>query len=306
MGINVGKVLKEIATNRNTIVNETKQLGNGLVSGTDPTKALEAFMENNKDNPAVLKFMEGLNSEIPNNPTAIRVANAIDSRFNSYVPLENDPMKIVTNSGTKTITPKDLPPEAVKAISNLYGEPKFWNSNKGVSVGDVDLYDSNLTDKLVAAYNNDIKKSEIVDLYKGKPFNKDLAGKIGYNLMVSGLWGSAGSDATKVANRINGNPENGNPDDIWTNPTAVALMAALTRGGAPLIRPAAKLFGNAKALSMAADVGLPFVGAKVLNHATTPNEVENNSSNTNPNTITVDALNNSKKGNTSLAEDSWN
>ena len=214
MGINVGKVLKEIATNRNTIVNETKQLSRGLVSGTDPAKALEAFMENNKDNPEVLRFMEELNSEIQNNPTAIKIAKAIDSRLNNYESLENKPMRIVTDNGTKTITTKDLSPKAVKAISNLYGEPKFWNSNKGVSVGDVDLYDSKLTDTLVAAYNNDIKKREILELYKGKPFNKDLAGNILYNSLASASWGSAGRDIADAANRASGNPENGNPDSI--------------------------------------------------------------------------------------------
>jgi hypothetical protein len=265
MGFNVSKALKEITTNKNKIEKEAKQLGRGLGSGADPAKALEAFKKNNKGNPTVLKFMEGLDSEIQNNPTAIQVAKAIDSRLDKYVPLENDPMRIVTNSGIKTIIPKDLPPEAVKAITKLYGEPKFWNSNKGVSIGDVNnIYDPNIADTLVTNYNNAIKNPEVLELLEGKPFNRDLAGKIAYNIIASGLWGSTGSDAAQVANRFSGNP-----DDIW-NPNAVGLAAALTRGAVPLIKPIAKLFGNAKALSMVTDLGVPFVGAKVLKHATTP------------------------------------
>ena len=270
MGINVSKVLEEIATNRNIIVNETKQLGRGLGSGTDPTKALKAFMENNKNNPEVLNFMEGLNSEIPNNPTAIQVATAIDSKLNNYVPLENYPIRIVTDKGTKTITTKDLPPKAVKAISNLYGESKFWNRKKGVSAGDVDLYDSKITDKLVATYNNDIKKREILELLEGKPFNKDSVGKFLYNSAAAASYGSAGNDTAQVVNRFNGNSENGNPDNIWTNPKVIGGVAALTRFAFPLLKQLANVPVNANTLARIADLTVPAAVGKVVNNATTP------------------------------------
>ena len=270
MGINVSKVLEEIATNRNIIVNETKQLGRGLGSGTDPTKALKAFMENNKNNPEVLNFMEGLNSEIQNNPTAIQVATAIDSKLNNYVPLENYPIRIVTDKGTKTITTKDLPPKAVKAISNLYGESKFWNRKKGVSAGDVDLYDSKITDKLVATYNNDIKKREILELLEGKPFNKDSVGKFLYNSAASASYGSAGYDTAQVVNRFNGNSENGNPDNIWTNPKVIGWTSALTRFAFPLVKRLANVPVNANTLARIADLTVPAAVGKVVNNATTP------------------------------------
>src|SRR5574344_1599937 len=191
LSINEGKARKEIATNKKKIEKGAKQLGRGLGSGADPAIALEAFMKNNKNNPAVIKFMEGLNAEIQNNPTATQVAKAIDSRLNNYEPLKNDPMRIVTNSGIKTITPRDLSPEAAKAISKLHGEPKFWNSNKGVSVGDVNIYDPKVTDAIVTAYNKAIKNPEVLELLEGKPFNKDLVGKIAYNSIASASWGSA-------------------------------------------------------------------------------------------------------------------
>lgn len=299
MGINVGKALKEIATDKNIIVNETKQLGRGLDSGADLAKALEAFMKNNKDNPAVLKFMEGLNAEIQNNPSTKQVTKAIASKLKNYVPLENNPMRIVTNSGIKTIIPKGLSPEAVKAITKLHGEPKFWNSNKGVSIGDVDnIYDPNIADTLVAAYNKTIKKPEILELLKGKPFNKDLVGKIIYNGLASASWGSGVYDATKVANRANGISENGNPDSILTNPAAMAGAAAFTRG----VFPFAKFLRNPGIWGMGADLFVPAVVGKAINIATSPDTDQGKTNATDA--TDADALKDNK-GNTRHVDGMW-
>ena len=270
MGINVGKVFKEIATNKNTIVKETNQLRKGLGSGADPTKAMESFMENNKDNPEVLNFMEKLNSAIQNKLTVSEVTKAIDSGLNNYVPLENGRINIVTNSGTKTITLKDLPPEAVKAVSKLYGEKKLLNRNLGISAGDVNIYDPKLTDTLVSTFNKDIKKPEIISLVEGNPVNKDAIAKLLYNAFASASYGSAGNDMAQVVNRFNGNSENGNPDNIWTNPAVVGGAAALTRFAFPLIKQLANVSVNANTLARIADLTVPAAVGKVVNHATTP------------------------------------
>ena len=270
MGINVGKVFKEIATNKNTIVKETNQLRKGLGSGADPTKAMESFMENNKDNPEVLNFMEELNSAIQNKPTVRKVTKAIDSGLNNYVPLENGRINIVTNSGTKTITLKDLPPEAVKAVSKLYGEKKLLNRNLGISAGDVNIYDPKLTDTLVSTFNKDIKKPEIISLVEGNPVNKDAIAKLLYNAFASASYGSAGYDTAQVVNRFNGNSENGNPDNIWTNPKVIGLTSALTRFAFPLVKQLANVPVNANTLARIADLTVPAAVGKVVNHATTP------------------------------------
>src|SRR5574344_570116 len=254
MAINIGKIFKEISKNGDKIASEGKQMGSALAKGADPTKTLQASIRNNKDNPAVLNFLKKVDSDIQNSttpgvkPTAIQFDTTFDSELKKYVPLVSKPIKVNTDSGYKYVTLEDLSREAIKDISDVFGEPRFWNSKKGISAGIVDTYDPKVTDAIVTTFNKAIKNPEILELLKGKPFNKDLAGKIAYNLLASGLWGSTGSDAAQVANRLNGNPENGNPDDIWT-PNAVGWAAALTRGAAPLIKPIAKLFGNAKALN---------------------------------------------------------
>ena len=269
-----GKITKVSVKNADEVDKIAKALK--AASGMeDKVKVLKTGINNNSNNPELVKLiadMRGntpmrkavteLKTTYPNDPTVKLIEKA-----QSFTPPEPKTIRINTDGGVKDFITKGLSSEDANSILRLFGEKKLFNKNLGLSVGNVNTY---VPDEVIDVYNQVRKTPEVLELLEGKPFNRDLAGKIIYNGIASGLWGSTGSDAAQVANRFNGNSENGNPDDIWTNPNAVGWAAALTRGAAPLIKPIAKLFGNAKALSMVADLGLPFVGAKVLNHATTP------------------------------------
>jgi hypothetical protein len=263
-----GKITKVSVKNED----EVNKITNALkaASGTEgKVKVLKTGINNNSNNPELVKLIADmrkntpmgkavtkLRTTYPNDPTVELINKA-----QSYVPPEPKTIRINTDKGVKDFIPKDLSPEDANSILRLFGEKKLWNKNLGLSVGNVNTY---MPNEVIDVYNQVRQTPEVLELLEGKPFNRDLAGKIAYNIIASGLWGSTGSDAAQVANRFSGNP-----DDIW-NPNAVGLAAALTRGAAPLIKPIAKLFGNAKALSMVTDLGVPFVGAKVLNHVTTP------------------------------------
>lgn len=271
-------------------------------------KVLKTGINDNSNNPELVKLI----AEMRGNTSMGRAVTELKTNYpsdpavellkkaQSYVPPEPKAIRINTDKGVKAFIPEDLSPEDANSILRLFGEKKLWNRNLGLPAGNVNTY---MPDDVIKAYNKAIQNQDILKLLEGKPFNKDLAGKIAYNLLASGLWGSTGYDAAQVANRLNGNPENGNPDDIWTNPNAVGWAAALTRGAAPLIKPIAKLFGNAKALSMVADLGLPFVGAKVLYHATTPGTVQDATNATNA--TDANTLKNNNKGNTRRVDDMW-
>jgi hypothetical protein len=269
-----GKITKVSVKNED----EVNKITNALKAASDTegkVKVLKTGINNNSNNPELVKLIADmrrntpmgkavteLRTTYPNDPTVELINKA-----QSYVPPEPKTIRINTDKGVKDFILKDLSKEDANSILRLFGEKKLLNKNLGLSVGNVNTY---MPDEVIDVYNQVRQTPEVLELLAGKPFNRDLAGKIAYNIIASGLWGSTGSDAAQVANRFSGNSENGNPDDIWTNSNVVGLAAALTRGAVPLIKPIAKLFGNAKALSMVTDLGVPFVGAKVLKHATTP------------------------------------
>lgn len=302
-----GKITKVSAKN----TDEVDKIAKALKAASDmegKVKVLKTGINDNSNNPELVKLIADmrkntsmgkavteLKTTYPDDPTVELI-----KKTQSYVPPEPKAIRINTDKGVKDFIPKDLSPEDANSILRLFGEKKLFNKNLGLSAGNVNTY---MPDEVIDVYNRVIKTPEVLKLLEGKPFNKDLAGKIAYNLLASGLWGSTGSDTAQVVNRFNGNPENGNPDNIWTNPNAVGWAAALTRGVAPLIKPIAKLFGNAKALNMVADLGLPFVGAKAANVLT--DQDKTNATNATDAT-NADALKNNNKGDNYHVNDMWN
>ena len=296
------KLSKEITKTSVKNANEVNKIVDALKAAKNSegkARVLKTGVDDNKGNPALMKLIADMGGNTPIG----KVVNKLDvndptkellGKAKSYVQPEPKNIRINTDKGVKTFIPEDLSSEDANSILRLFGEKKLWNKNLGLSVGDVNTLKP---DEVINAYNTAINTSDVSDLLKGKPINWDLVGKSLYNSLASASWGSAGYDTADVLNRFSGNSENGNSDSFWKNPKVLGIAAATTRALFPMAKLAGPL--NLNALGKAADLVVPAAFAKGVKYATTPNEVENKSSNTNPNTVTVDALNNSKKENTS-------
>ena len=274
LGSKVSKGITKTSVKNKAIAEEvSKALQNSIES--DKVKVLQAAVEDNKDNPALLKLIadmgdrtpvkgvvNGLKSIDPNNPTLNLLTKA-----KSYTPPEPKAIRINTDDGVKTFIPRDLSPEDANSVSRLFGEKGLWNRNLGLSAGNVNAYKP---DEVIEAYNTAIKKQDILKSLEGNPVNKDAIAKLLYNSAAAASYGSAGNDMAQVVNRFNGNSENGNPDNIWTNPAVVGGAAALTRFAFPLIKQLANVSVNANTLARIADLTVPAAVGKVVNHATTP------------------------------------
>lgn len=307
------KVSKEITKTSVKNADEVKRVAEALeatINAEDKVKVLKAGVNDNRGNPALMKLIAdmGENSPIGKVVNELKDKNLNDptvkllEKANDYKPSEPKNIRINTNNGVKSFIPNDLSPKDVNSILRLFGEKKLWNKNLGLSVGDVNTY---TPDGVIDSYNRAIKNPEVSKLLEGKLIDRDLVWKSIYNFLASASWGSAGHDMADVFYRFNGNSENGNSDSIWKNPNALGITAAAARAAFPLAKLVTKIPFNSNTLGKVADLFVPAALAKGVKYATTPNEVVNNPSNTYPNTNNVDALNNSNKGNTSLAVDLW-
>ena len=292
------KVSKEITKTSVKNADEVRRVAEALeatINTEDKVKVLKAGVKDNRGNLALMKLIADMGENSPigkvvnslevNDPTVKLLEKA-----KKYIQPEPKNIRINTDTGVKTFIPKDLSPEDVNSILRVFGEKKLWNKNLGLSVGDVNTYNP---DEVIDSYNKAIKNSDVSKLLEGKLIDRDLVGNSIYNFIASASWGSAGHDTAEVFNRFNGNSENGNSDSIWKNPNASGLAAAAARAAFPIAKLVTKIPLNSNTLGKVADLFVPAALAKGVKYATTPN------------TITVDALNNSNKGDTSLAKDSW-
>ena len=291
-------VAKTITTTSAKNTDEVAKIANALKTATkaeDKTKILNAAVNGNRGNPGLLNLIAELEGADKLNARNSAVLN----KAKDYKQPELKAVRINTEDGFKPFVPRDLSPEDVKRILRLSGEKKFWNNNLGLPLGNVNTYDSN---EVVNAFNKAIGNSEVSKLLIGNPVDMDSVWKTIYNLLASASWGSAGYDMGEVLNRFNGNSENGNSDSIWKNPYVLGIAAATARAAFPLARLIPR---NSNALITTADLVVPAAVAKTVNHVTTPNKVENNSSNTDSNTITANALSNSNNGDAPLTDGLW-
>ena len=303
------KVIKPIATttekNEDIVQAATKAVKNSKTP-ENGAKVIQSVVNDNVKNQELLKLIKEMGEKKSNSPLGKALTNtdehtkALLKKADKYTPHEFKSVPINTDKGYMSFTPKNLDPKDVADISKLFGKPSIWNRNLGKSAGNINAY---IPDEVIGAYNSIIKDQDILKSLEGNPVNKDAIAKLLYNAFASASYGSAGYDTAQVVNRFNGNSENGNPDNIWTNPNVIGWTSALTRFAFPLVKRLANVPVNANILARIADLTVPAAVGKVVNYATTPNEVENNSSNTDSNTITVDALNNSKKKDTPPSPD---
>ena len=268
------KVSKEIIKTSAKNTNEVNRIENALkaASSTDKVKVLKVGVNDISGNPALMKLIADMRKNTPIG----KVVNGLEDndstlelikKAKSYTQPEPKGIRINTDNGVKTFIPNDLSPEDANSILRLFGEKGLWNRNLGLSAGKVNAY---LPDEVIGAYNSIIKKPDTLKLLEGKPINMDSVGKFLYNSAASASYGSAGYDTAQVANRFNGNSENGNPDNIWTNPKVIGGVAALTRFAFPLLKQLANVPVNANTLARIADLTVPAAVGKVVNNATTP------------------------------------
>lgn len=270
------KVIKPIATTtekNDAIVQAATKAVKYSKTPENGAKVIQRVVNDNVKNQELLKLINEMGKKKPESPLGKALTKtdehtkALLEKVNNYTPHEFKSVPINTDKGYISFTPKNLDPKDVADISKLFGKPSIWNRNLGKSAGNINAY---IPDDVIEAYNTAIKNQDILKSLEGNPVNKDSVGKFLYNSAASAAWGSAGNDMAQVANRFNGNSEDGNPDNIWTNPKVIGLTSALTRFAFPLVKQLANVPVNANTLARIADLTVPAAVGKVVNNATTP------------------------------------